>query len=81
MCGLSKQIHVIYFIYLNSYFQFSGDASDCYIVGGSVCGDSIVTLARIGWVDSWARKRIGDVSTFEKLLLEPLQRDLVENTW
>eukprot|EP01034_Spumella_vulgaris_P026916 gene26916-33564_t len=64
-----------------SEVPYTGDASDCYIVGGTVCGDSIVTLARIGWVDSWARKRVGDVNTFEKLLLEPLQRDLVENTW
>ena len=27
---------------------YTGDAEDCYIVGGDVCGDSTVTLARIG---------------------------------
>lgn len=60
---------------------YSGDAEDCYIVGGDVCGDSIVTLGRIGWADSHARKRVGDVDTFEKLLLHPLQEDLIEDTW
>jgi hypothetical protein len=60
---------------------YSGDAEDCYIVGGDVCGDSIVTLGRIGWADSHARKRVGDLQTFNSLLLEPLQRDLVDDTW
>lgn len=60
---------------------YSGDAEDCYIVGGDVCGDSIVTLGRIGWADSHARKRVGDLHTFNSLLLEPLQRDLIEDTW
>lgn len=60
---------------------YSGDAEDCYIVGGSVCGDSVVTLARIGWADAHARKRVGDLQTFEELLLKPLQRDLIDNTW
>ena len=31
-----------------SEIPYTGDACDCYIVGGSVCGDSIVTLGRIG---------------------------------
>lgn len=60
---------------------YSGDREDCYIVGGTVCGDSVVTLARIGWVDALARKRVGDLATFDDLLLAPLQRDLVENVW
>lgn len=60
---------------------YSGDADDCYIVGGDVCGDSIVTLGRIGWADSHARKRVGDLNTFNSLLLEPLQRDLIDDTW
>lgn len=64
-----------------SEIPYSGDADDCYIVGGDVCGDSVVTLARIGWADSHARKRTGDVKTFENLLLEPLQRDLLADTW
>lgn len=60
---------------------YSGDKEDCYIVGGDVCGDSIVTLGRIGWADAHARKRVGDLHTFNSLLLEPLQRDLVQDTW
>lgn len=31
-----------------SEVPYTGDACDCYIVGGSVCGDSVVTLGRIG---------------------------------
>lgn len=60
---------------------YSGDADDCYIVGGTVCGDSVVTLARIGWVDSMARKRVGDVNTFLSKLLLPLQEDLLRDIW
>jgi hypothetical protein len=29
-------------------------------------------IARIGWVDAIARKRIGDEETFQSLLLDPL---------
>jgi hypothetical protein len=64
-----------------SEVPYSGDAQDCYIVGGDVCGDSVVTLARIGWVDSLARKRIGDLQTFQELLLQPLQDDLLQDVW
>lgn len=64
-----------------SELPYTGDACDCYIVGGSVCGDSVVTLARIGWVDALARHRVGDVDTFQRLLLQPLQRDLLQYTW
>lgn len=60
---------------------YSGDAEDCYIVGGSVCGDSIVTLGRIGWIDALARKRVGDIDTFDNLLLAPLQTDLINDVW
>lgn len=63
---------------------YSGDAEDCYIVGGDVCGDSIVTLARIGWVDSHARKHLGDAASaavFLDKLLVPLQQDLVDDVW
>jgi hypothetical protein len=31
-----------------SELPYTGDRCDCYIVGGTVCGDSIVTLGRIG---------------------------------
>jgi hypothetical protein len=64
-----------------SEIPYTGDACDCYIVGGTVCGDSVVTLARIGWVDALARKQVGDLQTFNDLLLTPLQNDLVENVW
>lgn len=60
---------------------YSGDACDCYIVGGDVCGDSVVTLARIGWADSHARKLVGDINAFDSLLLAPLQEDLVKDIW
>lgn len=63
---------------------YSGDAEDCYIVGGDVCGDSIVTLARIGWADSHARKRLGDTASaavFMNKLLVPLQEDLLSDVW
>lgn len=64
-----------------SEMPYTGDAPDCYIVGGSVCGDSVVTLARIGWVDSLARKRVKDAATIRNVLLAPLQKDLLANTW
>ena len=60
---------------------YSGDAEDCYIVGGDVCGDSVVTLARIGWVDALARKVVRDEQTFAQLLLAPLQQDLMSDVW
>ncbi len=46
-----------------------------------MCGDSVVTLARIGYVDALARKKMRDVETFNNLLLLPLQMDLVRDTW
>lgn len=64
-----------------SEVPYTGDACDCYIVGGDVCGDSVVTLARIGWVDAMARKAINDLDTFDNLLLAPLQADLLADTW
>jgi hypothetical protein len=64
-----------------SEIPYSGDAQDCYIVGGSVCGDSVVTLARIGWADAHARKLVGDIDTFDSLLLSPLQEDLISDVW
>jgi len=44
-------------------------------------GDSAVTMGRIGWADGLARKRVGDVKTFNTLILEPLQNDLISKTW
>lgn len=64
-----------------SEIPYSGNSSDCYIVGGDYCGDSIVTLARIGYIDAIARKQIGDLETFENLILLPLQKDLIQYTW
>ncbi len=64
-----------------SEIPYTGDADDCYIVGGSVCGDSVVTLARIGYIDGIARKQINDVNTYQNLLLSPLQDDLIRDVW
>jgi hypothetical protein len=60
---------------------YTGDRCDCYIVGGSVCGDSVVTLARIGWADALARHLMRDTSTYFDKILQPLQQDLLTNTW
>lgn len=35
----------------------------------------------LGWADAIARKKVGDLKTFETLLLEPLQNDLIQDTW
>lgn len=64
-----------------SEIPYSGGADDCYIVGGDVCGDSIVTLGRIGWADCHARKLVGDTDTFLTKLLQPLQEDLLNDIW
>jgi hypothetical protein len=64
-----------------SEIPYTGDADDCYIVGGSVCGDSVVTLARIGYIDAIARRQIGDIDTYVNLLLTPLQQDLIKDVW
>jgi hypothetical protein len=64
-----------------SEIAYTGDADDCYIVGGSVCGDSVVTLARIGYIDAIARKEINDWNTYNNLLLVPLQNDLIKDVW
>eukprot|EP00756_Hemistasia_phaeocysticola_P043787 Hpha_TRINITY_DN17358_c0_g1::TRINITY_DN17358_c0_g1_i1::g.138044::m.138044 len=54
---------------------------DCYIKGGSVCGDSVVTLGRIGWADALARLRVSDMDTLRHIILAPIESDLVERTW
>ena len=46
-----------------------------------MCGDSVVTLARIGWADAHARRVVNDAVTFDSLLLAPLQDDLVQSVW
>jgi hypothetical protein len=63
--------------------EYTGEPTDCYSgpVGNGLCGDSNMTMARIGWVDSLARKRYGDVSTYQNKLLTPLQNDLIQNVW
>jgi hypothetical protein len=38
-------------------------------------------MGRIGWVDALARLRVGDLATFESLLLEPIQNDLLNYTF
>jgi len=54
---------------------------DCYIKGGTTCGDSVVTIGRIGWADAHARKRVGDQNTFDQILIPPIQGDLLADTW
>lgn len=63
--------------------EYTGDPEDCYSgpVSNGLCGDSNMTMARIGWVDSLARKRYDDKDVFENLLLKPLQIDLMNNIW
>jgi hypothetical protein len=43
--------------------------------------DSAVTVARIGWLDAYARKYIGDSKTFFDVLYNPLRSDVIEYTW
>ena len=38
-------------------------------------------MARIGLFDSYSRKRVGDKSGFDNLILNPLREDLIANTW
>lgn len=49
---------------------YTGSKTDCYSdpVANGLCGDSNMTMARIGWVDALARKRYGDKATFENLI-------------
>jgi hypothetical protein len=54
------------------------DANNCY--NGNT-GDSATTMGRIAWADAHARKKMGDAQTFEKVLFDPLLRDLQAKTW
>ena len=60
--------------------KYNGE-SDCYIKGGDTCGDSVVTLGRIGWADAISRKVHGKASNFTNLILKPIQNDLLRETW
>jgi len=51
---------------------------DCY---ANNTGDSTVTMARIGWADGHARKRMNDQVTFSKLIISPVMSDLFEKIW
>lgn len=44
-------------------------------------GDSWCSMGRIGWFDALARKRYGDLTTFDNLILNPLRDDLNRWTW
>lgn len=44
-------------------------------------GDSWCSMGRIAWFDAHARKRVGDVKTFDNAILGPIQRDLLRDTW
>jgi hypothetical protein len=57
--------------------QYYGSA-DTY--GGNT-GDSAVTMGRIGWADGRARQAVGDLSTFNNLILDPIQQQVDTATW
>lgn len=44
-------------------------------------GDSATAMARIGWADAHARRRVGDRATYRDAILDPLRADLLERTW
>lgn len=47
--------------------------TDCYIKKkGTVCGDSVITMGRVGWADAYARKRYGRLEDFNDLILNPI---------
>jgi hypothetical protein len=48
---------------------------------GGNTGDSAVTMGRIAWADAHARERVGDRSTYEGKILDPVRSDLLERTW
>eukprot|EP00043_Microstomoeca_roanoka_P000963 m.30236 g.30236 ORF g.30236 m.30236 type:complete len:789 (+) comp10587_c0_seq1:120-2486(+) len=49
-------------------------------VNGNI-GDSYTAMGRIAWFDAHARKRVGDLATFDNHLLEPLLQELIRVTW
>jgi hypothetical protein len=51
---------------------------DCFL---NNTGDSATTMARIGWSDAHAHIAIGDVHTYQHVILQPLVKDLFKNTW
>lgn len=57
------------------------NASNC--VNGNI-GDSAVSMGRIAWQDGLARQAIGSdqaATTFDQLILGPLQADVLKRTW
>jgi hypothetical protein len=54
------------------------DRKDCYLEN---IGDSDIAMERIGWADGHARRAVGDIATFEKLVLNPVRDDLIARTW
>eukprot|EP01062_Namystynia_karyoxenos_P062827 TRINITY_DN55694_c0_g1_i1.p1 TRINITY_DN55694_c0_g1~~TRINITY_DN55694_c0_g1_i1.p1 ORF type:complete len:870 (+),score=111.40 TRINITY_DN55694_c0_g1_i1:64-2610(+) len=64
-----------------SEILYTGDRDDCYIPGGDHCGDGVVSMGRIAWADAHARKRVGDQSTFDQKIIDPLKADLFNRTW
>lgn len=43
--------------------------------------DSACTMGRIAWFDALARRRYGDLETFDNVLLNRLRDDLRDWTW
>jgi hypothetical protein len=48
---------------------------------GGNTGDSAVTMGRIGWADGHARRAVGDLTTFNNLILDPIQQQVDTSTW
>jgi hypothetical protein len=51
------------------------------VVGGGQTSDAVSSMGRIGWYDALARKRFGDLLTFDRVILEPLIDDVLQYTW
>jgi hypothetical protein len=54
------------------------DVADCY--NGNT-GDSNVTMARIGWAEAHAMKRMNDTASIFDIVLNPLMSELLQHTW
>lgn len=70
-------------IYYGPKDTTSGNIGDSYTAMGILLLRCyfLKLLARIAWFDSYARRFVGDLSTFNDRILAPLQSDLIQYTW
>ena len=61
--------------WVSEYYYGENDTTD-----GNT-GDSSVAMGRIGWFDALSRQNTKDLETFDNLLLNPLQEDLLRFTF